>query len=129
MSCDCHFIIWRWLIFFLSKKQKAFRFFLLFLFWHFCTWWQINSQVRIVGMFLFYNKKHEFQNILFWEKNNLLKNSNEHFCSFYVFFHHWMWIWKIFHCSLVMQVCIERKKMCKRNYWLKISKVKMKVVP
>ena len=27
-----------------------------------------------------------------------------------------------------MQVCIE-KKMCKRNYWLKISKVKMKVVP
>ena len=31
--------------------------------------------------------------------------------------------------SLVMQVCIERKKMSKRNYWLKISKVKMKVVP
>ena len=31
--------------------------------------------------------------------------------------------------ALVMQVCIERKKMCKRNYWLKISKVKMKVVP
>ena len=31
--------------------------------------------------------------------------------------------------TLVMQVCIERKKMCKRNYWLKISKVKMKVVP
>ena len=28
-----------------------------------------------------------------------------------------------------MQVCIERKKMCKRNYWLKIPKVKMKVVP
>ena len=28
-----------------------------------------------------------------------------------------------------MQVCIERKKMSKRNYWLKISKVKMKVVP
>ena len=31
--------------------------------------------------------------------------------------------------SLVMQVCIERKKMSKRNYWLKIEKVKMKVVP
>ena len=28
-----------------------------------------------------------------------------------------------------MQVGIDRKKMCKRNYWLKISKVKMKVVP
>ena len=31
--------------------------------------------------------------------------------------------------TLVMQVCIERKKMCKRNYCLKISKVKIKVVP
>ena len=31
--------------------------------------------------------------------------------------------------ALVMQVGTDRKKMCKRNYWLKISKVKMKVVP
>ena len=80
MSCDFHFIIWRWLIFFLSKKQKAFRFFCFDIFA------LDDRSIHKSGLLVCFcfTKKRMNSKIYIFAKKKKLKNSNKfhHFCRF-----------------------------------------------